>query len=334
MAIFELLGMDSTAERVYREMLRNPDGQCSELAAALDIAESDVRGAWDQLAGLSLLTTSSERVGHMRPLPPRVGLEVMLAHLDSEMASFQQRIDASRAAAAALIARHPNFSTGRPFCEVEEVLGVDKVRDRIRELAQQASIEIAAFAPGGGQSEVNLAVARIADERLLKRGIQMRTIYLESARSHSPTFQYAHWLMGLGAEVRLAPALPVRMLLLDRRIAVMPVDPDNSGSGILVLNGTGAVTAICALFDDAWANAAEFSEHKPHDTNGLTAQQREAARLLLAGYTDEVVARRLGVSVRTARRMASQLMELLGAQSRFQAGYRLAEQGWLAVEAE
>ncbi|MCR3752918.1 hypothetical protein [Lentzea californiensis] len=39
--------------------------------------------------------------------------------------------------------------------------------------------------------------------------------------------------------------------------------------------------------------------------DGLTDQGREALKLLGKGRTDEMIARRLGVSVRTARRVAS-----------------------------
>lgn len=52
-------------------------------------------------------------------------------------------------------------------------------------------------------------------------------------------------------------------------------------------------------------------------------------RLLAAGLTDEAVARRLDVSVRTLRRVTADLMERLEARSRFQAGYLAATRGWL-----
>jgi DNA-binding NarL/FixJ family response regulator len=48
-----------------------------------------------------------------------------------------------------------------------------------------------------------------------------------------------------------------------------------------------------------------------------------------AGYTDESAAARLGVSVRTVRRMMSTIMTRLGARSRFQAGIRAADRGML-----
>jgi DNA-binding NarL/FixJ family response regulator len=41
------------------------------------------------------------------------------------------------------------------------------------------------------------------------------------------------------------------------------------------------------------------------------------------------VARKLGISVRTSRRITAELMTQLGARSRFQAGVIAGEQGWL-----
>jgi DNA-binding CsgD family transcriptional regulator len=55
----------------------------------------------------------------------------------------------------------------------------------------------------------------------------------------------------------------------------------------------------------------------------------DAGRLRAEGHTDEAIAKRLGVSHRTARRIASELMERLDARSRFEAGVRALQQGWL-----
>lgn len=52
-------------------------------------------------------------------------------------------------------------------------------------------------------------------------------------------------------------------------------------------------------------------------------------RLLAEGHTDDAIGKRLGVSPRTARRIATDLMERLGARSRFEAGVRAVRQGWL-----
>jgi DNA-binding NarL/FixJ family response regulator len=54
--------------------------------------------------------------------------------------------------------------------------------------------------------------------------------------------------------------------------------------------------------------------------------------MLADGYTDEATARRLGVSIRTVRRNTAELMTLLGARSRFQAGIYAAQSRLLGSE--
>ncbi len=58
-------------------------------------------------------------------------------------------------------------------------------------------------------------------------------------------------------------------------------------------------------------------------------RERQLLTLLTAGYTDESAATRLGISARTVRRMVSGIMSRLGARSRFQAGVKAADRGWL-----
>ena len=63
---------------------------------------------------------------------------------------------------------------------------------------------------------------------------------------------------------------------------------------------------------------------------GLCPRERKLLSLLVSGSTDTVAAAAIGVSVRTVRRMVRDLMNRLGARSRFQAGAKAAERGWLA----
>jgi DNA-binding NarL/FixJ family response regulator len=49
--------------------------------------------------------------------------------------------------------------------------------------------------------------------------------------------------------------------------------------------------------------------------------------LLAAGLKDEAIARQLGVSLRTIHRRTGDLLDRLGARTRFQAGMQAARQG-------
>lgn len=57
-------------------------------------------------------------------------------------------------------------------------------------------------------------------------------------------------------------------------------------------------------------------------------------RLLSRGFTDEVVAQKLGLTGRTLRRRLRSAMDKLEASSRFEAGFKLARSGWLEVGSE
>ncbi|MFF4422307.1 response regulator transcription factor [Streptomyces sp. NPDC001549] len=63
--------------------------------------------------------------------------------------------------------------------------------------------------------------------------------------------------------------------------------------------------------------------------SGLTASEQELLRLLASGLTGEVAGRRLGISARSVRRQMAALMERLDASSRFEAGLKAAQHGWL-----
>jgi DNA-binding NarL/FixJ family response regulator len=62
----------------------------------------------------------------------------------------------------------------------------------------------------------------------------------------------------------------------------------------------------------------------------LTEEERKRTLELLAlGGKDEAVARHLGVSLRTVRRRVADLLEELGATTRFQAGMEAVRRGWI-----
>jgi DNA-binding NarL/FixJ family response regulator len=79
----------------------------------------------------------------------------------------------------------------------------------------------------------------------------------------------------------------------------------------------------------AWTEASPFGQPAAQEPDGITATERQLLRLLLDGHTDESAARRLGVSLRTVRRIMAGLTRRLGARSRFQAGAFAQARGWL-----
>ncbi|MFF5802649.1 LuxR C-terminal-related transcriptional regulator [Streptomyces sp. NPDC012746] len=323
------LGLDATAEAVYRTMLAAPRDGVSALASRLGVSDADIRRSLDTLSELALIRPSYENAGELRAVSPEVGMEILMARQQAELAAQQLRIEASRAAAAQLIAEYADLSPAATSPGVEQLVGLDEIRNRISGLAHGLQSELMTFAPGGGHRPETLEASKQNDTVLLSRGVRMRSLFQDSVRNSQSTVAYAEWLSELGGEVRTAPDLPTRMMIFDGTTAVIPVSSDDSAAAAVVLTGQGTLTALCALFENVWSGARTLGASEERDAGGLSAQERTVIRLLAQGLTDEAIAKRLAVSPRTARRLANGLMERLGAASRFEFGVRAVQRGWL-----
>ncbi|MEV7782863.1 LuxR C-terminal-related transcriptional regulator [Kitasatospora sp. NPDC088351] len=328
--MLELLGLDATAEAVYREMLTDPEGGVAELCERLRLPEAAVREALDRLADLTLLRASRDRPGAFWPVSPERGLELLLRRQEEELARRQQELAVSKAAVARAVAEYAMLRTSTLVDGGERLVGLDAIQAKLEVLTARLAGECLAVMPGGAQSAASLAASRPLDEDALRRGMSLRTIYQDSVRNDPETFAYARWMTGLGGKVRTAPVLPPRMLVFDRRAAVVPIDPENTRLGALCTEEPGIVASLVALFEQTWETAVPLGDDQPEDVGtGLSAGERELLRLLSTGLTDDAAAKRLGVSVRTVRRQMAALMERLDAASRFEAGLKAAQRGWL-----
>ncbi|WP_125778223.1 LuxR C-terminal-related transcriptional regulator [Antribacter gilvus] len=209
----------------------------------------------------------------------------------------------------------------------EIVEGIEAVRERLTQLAAGCRSSLWAFQPGGAQSPAALAASRPLDKATLARGVDMRTIYLDSLRNDQPTLDHITWLAERGAEVRTVPTLPMRMLVVDRQVAVIPLDPEDSSAGALLLSTAPVVAGLAELFLATWRRAAPFCERRPRRSTVFAPQEQRALELWAEGCTDQMVARKLGVSHRTVRRISDRVSAEIGATSRFQVGLRASELG-------
>jgi DNA-binding CsgD family transcriptional regulator len=175
---------------------------------------------------------------------------------------------------------------------------------------------IASPSPFGVLRQVNYAN--------LRRGVRYRVVVPDLARA---TPVLAHQLTKLalaGAAVRTVADVRTDTLIIDRATAVYPAD-----RGVAPFGLPGVVTTAIEHFERVWVTAAPLLPSDLSDTTELGARERELLSLLAAGRTDAAAADELGVSIRTVRRLVSGIMNRLGARSRFMAGAKAADRGWL-----
>lgn len=171
------------------------------------------------------------------------------------------------------------------------------------------------------------ALRRI-DHDNLRRGVRYRILLPDRLRADPVLTLRMGRLAPAGAEVRTVPVVPTDATVVDGALAMLP--GEGRVAGLTAVRLPSVVGTVVALFEQLWASAAPLT---PSDVAGgsvLSSRERELLALLSAGCTDESAAARLGISVRTVRRMMAAIMTRLGARSRFQAGLKAAGRGLLA----
>jgi DNA-binding CsgD family transcriptional regulator len=162
---------------------------------------------------------------------------------------------------------------------------------------------------------------------LVARGVEFRILYTAAALEEEHTYELAHATVAAGGSVRVAPQLPVTMVIVDARTALVPLD-ETGDTGALLIRAPAIMGALCDLFDGHWRQAIPLRED--HDgPEELTPGQQAVLQLLAAGLKDEAIARRLQMSARTVRRHVAALLHLLDVGTRFAAGAAAARRGWL-----
>ncbi|WP_290058010.1 DNA-binding response regulator [Amycolatopsis solani] len=158
------------------------------------------------------------------------------------------------------------------------------------------------------------------------RATNVRKMYLPGVLFDPALADHLRFMATHGARIRITEREVNETILLDRRIAIVAGDEVGGVRGYTVVSNPGLVQGIQSLFEAAWAGATDLESYQARFTE-LGA--REILEQLASGCKDETAARALGVGLRTYRRRVAELMDILGASSRFQAGARAREAGLL-----
>lgn len=166
---------------------------------------------------------------------------------------------------------------------------------------------LAARRPGGARVRILAAPEVAADQRLARLG-------------------------GLteGVEVRLAADVRHAAVVVDGRVAlVRSPGVVTAGAEASVIRAPGVVRALHDIMMTAWHRAAPLVKYQQLQECLNGDRGTRILQLLGDGCTDEAAARELDMSVRTYRRRVAEIMRLLGARSRFQAGVHASSMGLL-----
>ncbi|MET9593082.1 helix-turn-helix domain-containing protein [Streptomyces sp. NPDC006516] len=327
--MLDVLGLEPDDERVYRALLGRPNSTAVLLADLLDAPQADIDRALRHLVEWGLVIRSAH--DRFTAAPPAVALGALIS----------RRQDGLRMAEQALVTfaeEHRAAMTGNSISDlIEVVTGVDAIRHRFLQVQQAARTQVRTFitapfvaVPPGENSAEPIA---------LGRGVHFRAVLDRAVLAEPGIITDAIDSLRNGVQLRVADQLPMKLVLADADLGLVPLAVTPAGEpGAVLLHRSGLLDALDALFETVWrtAHPLELSARGEAaaatvelGAEGPTDLDRRILALLLAGLTDPTAAAQLGLSPRTLHRRLRRLMDIAGVRTRIQLGGHAVRHGWV-----
>ena len=313
-------GVTADADLVYRALRLLGPRSKTALSQELGLSHGRVTAALEELASLDGARPGAAGAGRGR-VWTAAGPPVLLARLRQSPAvpSSQDRLLRHLHALDGLDlpAVHPGSVRHWPNRAV--------TRRRIARLVAAEQHEHLAVNTAEVFSSESWAAAMPLDRSLLDRGLRVRVLS-RPPNDHDQGLPPATASTDAEGRFRQLADLPLKLIVFDRRIALVPADPLNFDAGFVEIAHPPAVQALCALFHRLWSRGRDpFRQGvRPID---LTPRERALVSLLAAGHTDVTAAAQLNLSVRTVAYTLRALMDRLGVENRFQLALLLGAAG-------
>lgn len=319
------VGIEEVEERVYQELLRARNASPAEIAAwcllprerSIQILRAlEVKGLASRLPG---------RVARFAPTPPEIALDTLILRR-------QEELNTVRLAAARFDKEFRSVGTRTSPNELVEILTGPAAGQRCLQAQRAAQEEVLVFDPYLPNDPMPEGPGSL-ERGLLERGVRCRAIYDKQILEEPGGAAYVSSCAAAGEEARITAVLPMQMLLVDRRMAILPlvVGVDGLDNSSLVLHHSSLLEAMVALWETYWEHARPLpmpgGAKRGARANGLEPGDEQLLALSAAGMTTSAIARQLGFGVSTVERKMRRIMDSLKADTRFQAGFLAAQSG-------
>lgn len=253
---------------------------------------------------------------------PDAAIERLVEREHSRLRERELQVLAARSLIPQFAADHLAGETERMIPVSLDLVASDRWHAVLEDLIRTTSGELLAVRLGSRTVTPSLRQLLV---RQLDRRRPMRTIYSSRLLEDPVELDQVRRAASNGERSRVLPDPVSRMVVFGGEAALVAAHNSGSGDADLVVRAPGLVAVLRAYFDRLWAQAASIPRLEEEADNA--DDRRHVLELLALGVKDESIARHLGVSLRTVRRRVADLLDELGATTRFQAGMEAARRG-------
>jgi len=314
----EPLGIDEWEEHTYRTLLRLGMATAKDIAEMLTLTTRQAQRLLDAIESKGLASHSPERPRRYIAVPPELAIEALVGQRQVILERARSTIpELKKHAAHSARAKAPEQA-------VEVITNHAALGQILAQLRQTVKEEVFGFqrAPWLYRKDVNRPE--------LRPGVRRRSI------SDAGYIALPGALMALrseverGEEARIFPILPIKMFVVDRRVALIPLNVEDQGGSTLLVRAPALLDALYELFEMTWNRATPIAFTQTGDMEAVRrdVQMSEATTqmipLLAAGLNDKAIVYETGISIATLNRRIAELMKRFDTRTRFQLGWRAA----------
>lgn len=297
-----------------------------ELARLVGLDERRLAGGLRTLKGMGLVRVVDGRV---ETVDPDAALAVAMdTYLGTAAAQLRNAAALSETTQALLTVFRPVAARLQEHVVVQHFEDPESRQSSVADIEATARETMDSLHPGPmPQDMAVLEHALEGDVTMIRRGVRVRALYLRSLLKVPKYSKYLHDLSDAGVGVRLVDHGPHDLLVADRHTVVLPGIPHEEATSMTLVRGAVLAQSYASVYEDYWLRATPLSPvpwPNGADELGFTDQERTIIRLMANGYSDDRIARTLGVARRTVQRVMTKLMERLRVTSRFEVGMKLA----------
>lgn len=309
--MLEAVGVAPEEETTYRDLLHHPGSTVVDLADRLGQDPDTTVGRVRRLEELGLVSRTADQPSRYTPVRPDVAVDVLAARRRADL-------DRAQAAARELVAELETPEQLRSDSVVEVLAGRGAIAARFAQLLRTAHEEVLVLDRPPYVSDYTESDEAVHTQ--LAAGVAVYGIYSGESLEHGPGTEEAYRAAEAGERSRLHADVPMKLVVADREVALLPLSLETPGDSALVVHSSALLDALQRMFWLLWDQAVPIVPETPAADEAATELDPRLLTMLSAGMKDESIARHLGVSSRTVGRRVAELMERLGVRTRFQAG--------------
>jgi hypothetical protein len=324
--MLEGLGLLPEQEETYRQLLGHPRLSIVDVMAERpEWSPEQTERVLRSLVELGLAVQTDQTGTRYAAISPDMAIAGLV----------RARINAARSAEHAVPELMTAFWRGRPAESrdfIDVVTDGHSITERWYQLQNAAEREVRGF-----DCPPYFADPTDPDPMELERlgqGVSYRVIYAEEVLRVPGRWRDLEAGISAGEQARVVQRLPAKLTLFDDFAATLPVTgrptaAEDGSKAVVVVHRSPVLDALSALFEAYWEQAVPLvlnADGVPAKAEPVTSMDdARLIRLLTAGFGNDAIQRTLGVSASTVQRRVHELMERLGAKTRFQAGLLLGQ---------